>query len=639
MGVIDRFFDLSPDLLGLLDGEGRIRKVNCAWCRALGLTRDDVEGHLFASFVHPIDRAAMVQRLAGLGRDGRTALRCRIVSESGADRSIAWSLDASGHDGLVYAHGRDLADRRSGESALSSEQFLRALIDAVPSAVFVYANDVCVLSNEASGRLFGTRKDDDARVSWKGFELADREAFRAENRLVVADGRSVFTPEHKVVTPDGETRWFQVRKVPIALPDGELGVLGVAEDITERRNTEAALRRSEAQLRELVGVQARVQQANRMLSIGTLAAGVAHEINNPLAYVLANLSQLTEQLPAITSALRSDPSFDPASITEIERMIAETREGATRVKEIVSDLKTLSRPEDERKTAVDVRPVIDSTIQIAWNEIRHRAQLTKDYTEVPTVSANESRLAQVFLNLLLNAAQAIPEGHAATNEITVRVFADGPNVIIDVADTGCGIPEDVRGRIFDPFFTTKPVGEGTGLGLSICHGIVTALGGCIRVESNMKRGSTFRVELPASAEREATKSIEPPRSARRLERKVSILIVDDEPTICRAIGRMLKERCAVSTATSGREALERVTQEGSFDLILCDLMMPDVTGAELFETVRAVRPEMADRFVFMTGGAFTPRAREFLAGVPNPSLDKPIEPKVLRKMVDEIIGR
>jgi two-component system, NtrC family, sensor kinase len=226
--------------------------------------------------------------------------------------------------------------------------------------------------------------------------------------------------------------------------------------------------------------------------VGTLAAGVAHEINNPLAFVLSNLSFLKEECQLLARDIPRE------RLREMEDVLRETRQGAERVRHIVRDLRTLSRDEGEHLSEVDVCEVIESSLGLVRNELRHRARVVKDLEPVPKVRASEGRLGQVLLNLLINALHALPSGMPNQNEVRVRVRALSGQVVIEVRDTGCGISPEVRDRIFDPFFTTKPVGMGTGLGLSICHGIVTSLGGEISVESELGRGSTFRIALPVA---------------------------------------------------------------------------------------------------------------------------------------------
>ncbi len=249
------------------------------------------------------------------------------------------------------------------------------------------------------------------------------------------------------------------------------------DDITDRKRMEAQL-----------------LLADRMASVGTLAAGVAHEINNPLACILSNLDFALDELR------RGAPASD-----DVLRAIEEAKEGGVRVREIVRDLKTFSRAQAGARQVVDLRKVIESAASLAQNEIRRRARLLLDLGEVPTVLGSEQRIGQVILNLLINAAQAIPDGQVDVNRVEVRTWigADG-RARVEISDTGSGIPPEILGRIFDPFFTTKPVGVGTGLGLAICHGIVTELGGEIAVLSELGKGTTFTVTFPAASDRETT---------------------------------------------------------------------------------------------------------------------------------------
>jgi signal transduction histidine kinase len=247
-------------------------------------------------------------------------------------------------------------------------------------------------------------------------------------------------------------------------------------------------------------LQARLVEADRLTSLGTLAAGVAHEINNPLCYVGLNISFVTEQLRlafgpgngASLTQLASDKDLQARMLEALSNAQA----GTDRMRIIVRGLQTFSHPDDEPVTRVDVPKLLDSTIAILAHEIQPRAELVKEYDVVPPVEANEARLGQVFLNLLLNAVQALGE-RAERNRVRVRVRSAPPRIIVEVHDTGCGIAEGVRGRIFEPFFTTKPVGVGTGLGLSICHGIVRSLDGELTFETHVGEGTVFRVALPA----------------------------------------------------------------------------------------------------------------------------------------------
>ncbi|WP_224243084.1 sensor histidine kinase [Hyalangium gracile] len=246
-------------------------------------------------------------------------------------------------------------------------------------------------------------------------------------------------------------------------------------------------------LRQLQTMQAQLIFTDRLASMGRLAAGVGHEINNPLAYVLSNLNYVHKELQ------RTQCTLSEEERQELLVAMTEAKEGAERVRVIVQDLKTLSRPDDVGSGRADLKLVLSAAVKIASHEIRRRARLVEELGELPPVLGNSSRLGQVFLNLLINAAQAIPEGHVEQNEIRIHGRLETPELVaVEIRDTGCGIPQENLDRIFDPFFTTKPVGEGTGLGLSLVHSIITALGGTITVKSQVGQGTTFRVHLPAA---------------------------------------------------------------------------------------------------------------------------------------------
>jgi nitrogen-specific signal transduction histidine kinase len=389
----------------------------------------------------------------------------------------------------------------------------------------------------------------------------------------------------------------------------------------EKRNAELQLtvkQLSEAHQQRVLG--------ERLASIGRLAAGVAHEINSPLAAVIANLALMSEELGS--GAL--------PNMTQVNDMLHDAREAAERVRTIVRDLRTFSRVEEERVGAVDLRRTIDATINMVFNEIRHRARLVKDYGETSEVEGNEGRLGQVVLNLLINAAQAIPEGNVASNEIRVVTRDSGNRVMLEVRDTGAGMPPSVTERIFEPFFTTKPIGLGTGLGLSISHSIITSYGGEIEVESEVGVGSVFRVLLPRA---KSTASIRPLTAEAPPARSGRILIVDDDAAILRALDRVLGREHTVVTVSAAREALDRMSRGERFDIILCDIMMPDMTGMDLYEALGQYWPEGPAAMIFLTGGTFTPRARLFLERVPNLRLIKPFEPKQLRTVIAERLAR
>jgi CheY-like chemotaxis protein len=308
------------------------------------------------------------------------------------------------------------------------------------------------------------------------------------------------------------------------------------------------------------------------------------------------------------------------------------------VRAIVGDLKLFSRAEEERTVSVELTHVLDSAARMAWNEVRHRARFVREYGRLPLVLGSEARLGQVFLNLIVNAAQAIPEGHVDDHEIRLCARElPSKQVLVEVHDTGSGIAEHLVGRIFDPFFTTKPPGIGTGLGLAICHRIVTSLGGRIDVESQPGRGTVVRVTLAAAEPELPIEALPAPLPSS--ESRGRVLVIDDDPAVGNAIGLLLSEDHEVAVLTSARRALGRLRRGEVFDAIVCDVMMPEMSGVDFHSELVRTQPELATRIIFISGGAFTLQAREFLDRVSNPRVDKPFDAEFLRTIVNQQVSR
>ncbi len=481
--------------------------------------------------------------------------------------------------------------------------------------VLIHRDGKVVYVNPASARALGLASTNEL----VGTSLAD--VFHQDNRQVVES--RVRAPRANAPSDTfgllwrakgGTYRTTEASASPIDL-DGSPAVVVVARDVTERAE-----------------FQNQLLQRDRMAALGTLSAGVAHEINNPLTYLLVNLEHVLRRLRAASAS--DDPIEELSTDTNgglagLAQSLQHAVEGANRVRQIVRDLLTFAQGNVEHRGMVDVRGIVESATQMAWHEIRHRARLVKNLAEVPPIDANEARLGQVFLSLLVNAAQAIPEGQADQHEVRVATRTDERgNIVVEVSDTGMGIPPENLTRVFDPFFTTK--GDGTGLGLSISHGAIRGLGGDIEVKSVPGR-TTFQVTLPpAKAWRGGGSSST--HEARTLTRR-RVLIVDDERLVGEAIARALSEESDVDVVTDAKHALARIAKGDRYDVILCDLMMPVMTGMDLYAEVVRVAPKLVGRLVFMTGGAFTPRARAFLESVGNPCLEKPLDTSRLRSII------
>ncbi len=396
---------------------------------------------------------------------------------------------------------------------------------------------------------------------------------------------------------------------------------------------EAALRDKDEALLVAERARAGLARHERLASLGTLAAGVAHEINNPLAYVAGNLELLDEAL--------ARPGLEGEGLGPLVR---EAREGAERIRGIVNTLRTLSRVDEARVAPVDLRRAVDAALRIAGVELHHRARVELEVGPVPFVEGDDGHLVQVIINLLVNAAQALPAGAAERNLVRVALRTDAEGwAVLEVRDNGPGVPPELLDRIFDPFFTTKPPGQGTGLGLSLCHGIIAGLGGKLSVESAPGEGACFRVTLPPSSSAPPSAPPSAPASAPRppppeaAPVRARLRVIDDDPLIAAVIVRALGDY-DVRVEVSGRAAVARVEAGEAFDLMLCDVMMPDVTGIEVHAAVCRADPALGARTIFMTGGAFTESVRAFLERVPNRRLAKPFGLRDLRRACASVLA-
>ncbi len=416
-------------------------------------------------------------------------------------------------------------------------------------------------------------------------------------------------------------RTYAARAYPLA--GGRAVVL--VRDVTEERDREV-----------------RRLQAEKLASIGMLAAGVAHEINNPAAFVLANIESLRGQLRLIEEKVKELPGAAEdmgevsSAMFEANAMLQESKEGMVRIHHIVRDLRSFSHVDDDSTAPINVNAAVESALTMLRNELKYRARVERDFRATSSVRANPARLGQVFLNLIMNAAQALEEGGVKRNLVTVSSFDEGPSVVVQVQDNGPGIPRDVLPRIFDSFFTTKPRGVGTGLGLPISQGIVRSLGGEISVDSRPNAGATFRVRLPAIAAPVVAVPAEPSAPILGYPRR-RILAIDDEALLLKAYRRMLGDVHDVETAVGAQEALRVLAADRGVDVLLCDLQMPDVSGAELYATVTLRYPELASRFIFVTGGAFSSDAKRFLEESTCSLINKPFRVEELLAMIERTV--
>ena len=443
--------------------------IALVWSLMNRLTRPllDFTNHVGSiSRKHGRERLAAVTTRDEIGRLAQTFNRMVTdLDEKQAELGASTAALQAANIELAAAHAK----------ASHSRDNLRDILESIPDAVVMTRLDGSVAFVNAAGqRMFGIVPG--SPISTKLVQdrvLPEDHPILRRRREAAAAGRDPGNTTVRVLAKEG-VRECEIsgRRVDF---DGHPAIVTVVRDITERREMDR-----------------KIVLTERMASLGTLTAGVAHEINNPLSYVLGNLRHMATEL------LDHGSQLPPDWLSDMRASTSEALEGGERVRRIVQDLLAFSRP-SEKLGAVDVHRVLELAISMAMSKIRYRARLVRDYAEIPPAQADDCRLGQVALNLIVNAAQAIPEDRQEDNEIRVVTRMEGAHhVVIEVQDTGCGIPPEVQSRMFEPFFTTKPFGAGTGLGLSICHGIVHSLGGVITVQSEVGRGSTFRVVLRAA---------------------------------------------------------------------------------------------------------------------------------------------
>ena len=616
----------APSMVWRSRADSKCDYLNSTWLAFTGRPLELELGDGWMEALHPTDRKryfSLYQKHFGLRQGFETEIRLR--RHDGVFRHVfvraAPYDDPSGAFAGFQADCFDNTDHRELDVFSGGAEFFQMSLDLLCIAGFDgFIKRVNPSWTKALGwsaeELMGRPSIEFVHPDDRQSTLAAREGLKSSDQHIGLNNR--------YRCKDGSYRWLEWRSVGHA---ERAVVYASARDVTERREAERVLQEAK-ELKERM--QQQLILADRLSSVGMLAAGVAHEINNPLAYVMANLDLLAESLQ---HAAGRAPA--PSALGEWAEAVREAREGSDRIRKIVRGLKTLSRADEERRAVIELRPVLELSVNMAFNEIRHRARLVKDYGDTPLVEADDARLGQVFINLLVNAAQAIPEGDSEDNEIRIVTSTDAEGrAVIEVWDTGPGIPVELVPRVFDPFFTTKPIGVGTGLGLSICHSIVTSLGGQITATNREGRGARLRVVLLPAKRHADTPLLPQPDEAAAAAGRADVLVVDDERAVAITLARILVHH-RVTTVASAREALELVSAGTSFDIILSDLMMPGMSGMELYDTLARERPQVAERMVFMSGGAFTPAARAFLDRVPNERFEKPFNLSGVRALVQK----
>ncbi|MCX4242591.1 hybrid sensor histidine kinase/response regulator [Paraliomyxa miuraensis] len=397
---------------------------------------------------------------------------------------------------------------------------------------------------------------------------------------------------------------------------------------------------------QLAVVESRLRKAERLESLGRMAAGLCHEINNPLSYIVTS-AELTQDLLGDL-----DPSLSPKTRSELDQLIAAISVGANRITRLVRNIRLFARRNDAAMEVVDLSLTVDTALAMIQPQRYPNVVIEVRAAGAAPAAGRRFELEQVLINLVENAMHAMEGQHDPAPRITITARTEGDLVAIDVADTGPGIDEAVIDSIFDPFFTTKPVNKGTGLGLSICHSLIEGMSGTIDVRNRERPnhlgghlgsggrggGAVFTVRLPlATSIRPAAFVSAEASGAVAVPRRGRILVVDDEPFMRSSLERVLQPH-AVTSCSSVEDALARCSGEG-FDVILCDIMMPGLNGYDFHRRLAQERPGMEERVVFITGGALRDEVREVMARVPNRTLEKPLDGRELRAFVSAELER
>lgn len=552
-------------------------------------------------------------RLRGRRVPGKVTTRVRNVSSGSIPVEVSATTVGTGAGAVTVCFVEDITDQlRSVEELRSSEARFARLLDSAPDGVIMLRLDRVLSANRVAAGMFGT--DDGEQLTGRSLrELVSPSSLPAlqdlERVSEIADRRH--TGPILLATVDG--RSLEISAVPMEY-EGQRLVLAFLREVTERD-----------------AMHARLVQAERLAGIGLLASGVVHEINNPLTYVLLHLQYLHKELPRA--------AFDPQRIAKLMHHLEEASHGASRVQNIVKDLRSFSRSDGETMLPVNLHRVIEAASAMAQPELAG-VMLVKQVPVGVYARGIAPKMEQVVLNLLTNAAHAL-DAAPEPRDITVQVHAVASGrVLMTIRDTGPGIPDELKEKVFDPFFTTKPRGKGTGLGLPICRSIIDSFGGRIWFSDGPNGGAQVNIELvatsaPAEPVHDASIPAPSSSSSRPQASKARVLIIDDERPVATMLARFLESTYDVTLATLPEEAL-RLLSECRFDVILCDVMMPGMSGIELYKFVQERDPGSEQRMVFMTGGGLHPEVYAFLRDAERPKLEKPFDIQELKRVLQQV---
>lgn len=577
-----QLFERAPVAFATLSADGAIVRMND---RARALLGDVDSPTRFEELVEVDARARVRATLERLGPElqlGQFEAKLKGPSRPRVEIGVTarrLPREPGDPEHVLLAIEDRTAFRHTQRALVQSERELRSLLNLAPDGVAIVQDGRYLYVNEAWAALMGRPRSRLGRETvFDQLEVSDRPVVE---ELLASPSPATLPVSVRFHSVTGSEHIVELRSMQTEYR-GQAAVLLVARDLTERRRLEA-----------------RMAQSERLATVGLLVAGVAHEINNPLTFVEANLDEVERRLDEL----------DVPGVEDLRVMLAEAREGTDRVARIVADLRTFQQSKDETQL-VDCNRVVADTLRMVAPKIRHRAQPDTELGELPPIVCNETRLVQVLANLITNAAEAMPSDRPVdANRITVHTWRAGPDACIKVEDNGSGIDDEAKKQVFDPFFTTRKSSGGTGLGLAIGNSLVQQMGGFISVDSAPNEGSRFVVHLPVEAGARPAIAAAPLPKAEPLAgdeadlppEGLRVLVVDDEELTLRSLTRAIRRIGKTITAESGRAAVELLSHDDGFDVVVTDLVMGDGSGQDLIEWIRTHRPALLDRVVVMTG--------------------------------------
>jgi PAS domain S-box-containing protein len=500
-------------------------------------------------------------------------------------------------------------------AAHPSDETLRMVMDSAPDAIAILRGPTVLYMNLPGVRMLGFEGRSDV-IGHSLAEWLEPEEFRvAAGRIaeVMRTSRPNELNQYRVHRRDGSIAIVEAASVPTTY-EGSPAVLSFVRDISERK-----------------ALERQVAESARLAALGRLSAGVAHELNNPLTNLVLAVEGLRRTLE------RSAPSDAAAALAVARDRVDAIAQDLDRMVVIARELRLFASPQANARRPVDLRGALQNALRAVRDSHPAAARVQVDLAcdEVPAAEADPVRLEQVFVNLLTNAFDSLDESAATGQRVTIELRqADGDAVEVHVRDQGPGIPAHMLERVFEPFFTTKSYGKGAGLGLAISRGIVQALGGSLDVKSAPGHGTTFTVRLPAW--RRPLAGVQ--TTSLPAEKHLRVLVVDDEAAMGRALAASLQEHQVV-VARSAEEAMACLARDPAFDVILCDIVMPQTSGLDFHHSLEATHPDLSRKLVFMTGATLGGEGEPSLAALPAPVLEKPFDLGHLERMLEAAAAR